>query len=242
MTITKLTAAMLIPGALAQFSSSSWGGFAGEGALFMPISAGDVQWRYAYEDSNATANYTFTGRDVTKPYPGSAQDGWTMSITALDLSPVEMGWDFRLAAPRSLYKAINPDTMENQTEAEFVRLAGGNIIPNVDPSWIVCNWLGWGASSYSGPANETFKDVPSKPDGDCGEVLSAECIKGIEEAAAKSWHTLDGKLSKNDFNIRAGCDGFEVPKACGDGNRFDFPSSTTDTFFPSKFHRCCCGC
>ena len=147
-------------------------------------------------------------------------DGWTLNITAVDLTPYELGWDLRIIAPESLYTTVDPKTISNETEADNVRLAGGKVIQNVNSDWIVCNYISWGGNTFEKP-EDAPKDLHSKPDGDCSPWLSDSCIKAIEKTASTSWAT-DYDMRINPFDARALCLGFKLPDECN-GTSLDFP-------------------
>lgn len=202
----------------AAFASTTvaWGGF-GEYLVddLAGVSAASAQWEGHVAYSNASSTVTFPGRDVTKPYPASVMEGWTINVTALDLRPDAMGWDVRVIAPESLYSTVDPEKIANDTDANNARLAHGKVIKDVDPSWAMCFYVSYGGQSYEAPSKE-FKDLPNKPDGDCSPWISDECIKALEKTASTSWDTDDTYK-----HWRVNCYGFEKPKEC-DAYDLDF--------------------
>lgn len=202
----------------AAFASTavSWGGF-GEGLVdqVASFSADEAQWQGHVAYSNASSTVTFPGPDVTKPYHASVMEGWTLNMTALDLRPGAIGWDFRVVAPESLYSTVDPTKIANDTDAQNARRAHGKVIKDVDSSWAMCLYVSWGGQSYENSTKE-FKDLPNKPDGDCSPWISDECIKALEKTASTSWDTLDGYK-----HFRANCYGFKPPKEC-DAYDLDF--------------------
>lgn len=179
------TASLLLSAAtVTQAGFFGWGGFGRTDGL-SPLDANSREWRRGVALSNASAIYSLPGRDITKAYPGTPIDGWKLNITAVDLSPIEMGWDLRLLAPASLYTTVDPKTIDNQTESYLAAIADGKIIPNVHESWTVCQFISWGAQSYEEP-EKAPKNINTKPDGDCSPWMSDACIKALEKAAASA--------------------------------------------------------
>lgn len=206
----------LLLGALLPVLCTAFGGILEPGGGLYPISAGMKQWKNAVAWSNASASYTITGRDVTKPFPSSEMDGWTINITAVDLSPFELGWDLKIMAPPSLYSRVDPNSIANKTVAQDVENANGLVITNVDPSWFFCAFVSLSGSSYTNSSTWNNPDnKATKPDGDCSPFLSQNCIDAIEKTASTSYSTMVS-LRANPYGARGDCGGFLLPKECGD--------------------------
>lgn len=215
-------------------TAQAWGGFSPYLVDNLHgIGAASPQWKQAIAYSNASSSVSFTGRDVTKPWPASPMDGWTISMTAVDLSPSVMGYDMRLIAPKSLYSTVDPNKVVNDTDATDVELAGGKVITDVNPDWVMCNYVSWGGQSFENPKKAFNTSIPSKPDGDCTGILPDNCIAALEKAAATSYDTYDGYK-----HFRASCRNFEIPDEC-DG--LDLSFGTDAVYSMSSFFFFFCG-
>ncbi len=195
----------------------AWGGLL-EPNLYglSPFSPSSSQWKSAVTSSNASASYQITGRDVTKPFPSAEMEGWTINITAVDLSPLELGWDLKVMAPPSLYSKVDPDTVANEAMAQNVRNSNGLVITNVDPSWFFCTFISLSGNSFSNNSQSNNPDnKATKPDGDCSPFLSQNCIDAIEKKASTSYSII-GDIPVNQYGARGHCRGFDLPKECGD--------------------------
>lgn len=197
--------------------SAAWGGVLEPNDFsFEPFDAGSKQWKSAVAESNASASFKFTGRDVTKPFPSSEMEGWTINITAVDLTPFALGWDLKIMAPPSLYTKVDPDSITNDTVAQSVRDANDLVITNVDPSWFFCTFVSLGGSSFpNSTQGNNPEDKSTKPDGDCSPFISQSCIDAIEKEASTSYGT-GYSLAQNPYGARGACGGFDLPKECGD--------------------------
>lgn len=205
---------------IAEAGFFGWGGFGTTSGLD-PLDASTHAWQRAVAQSNASAVYSLPGRDITKPYPASPMDGWKLNITAVDLSPVEMGWDLRIMAPESLYTTVDPEANTNKTERDVLRKAGGKVIQNVDESWTMCHFVSWGGQSYEQP-EKAPKNISTKPDGDCSPWMSDACIKALEKAAASADRTPARITRDLPVNPRTACSPpYDIPTEC-DGVDLDF--------------------
>ncbi|OAA62963.1 hypothetical protein ISF_04839 [Cordyceps fumosorosea ARSEF 2679] len=195
---------------------AAWGGLLEPNGLGLsPFDPGSKQWIDAVASSNASASYKVTGRDVTKPFPGSEMDGWTINVTAVDLTPFELGWDLKIMAPPSLYSKVDPDSIANKTVAQNVRNANGLVIANVDPSWFFCTFISISGSTFGNSSQSNNpENKETRPDGDCSPFLSQSCIDAIEKTASTSYATTDS-LPVNPYGARGDCRGFGLPKECG---------------------------
>lgn len=220
------TLELLLVGLALPTASVAWtGGFLSTGAIdgLSPYNADSHDWKMGVAYSNASASYNIKGYDVTKPFPSSEVDGWMLNITAVDLSPIELGIDVRIMAPSSWYTHVDYRNITNDNERSNVYDAGGLVVPDVDPSWYTCVMVTLGPDSYSQPANTTNpNDIETTPDADCSAYASKECIAAIEKAASTSWRNAN--LTHSMFGGRGYCDGFSTPPECGNAD-WDFGSS-----------------
>lgn len=205
--------ALLLPARCA-----AWGGLLEPttGGLY-PYTPDSSSWQRAVANSNASASYAFSGRDVTKPYPSSEMGGWAINITAVDLTPYEMGIDVRIMAPPSLYTKVDPKTITNDLEASNARYSNNQIIDNVDPSWFLCTFITIGGDFQNASLFDNPDNKPTKPDGDCSPFLSSDCVKAIEKVASTSY-VSNFSFKNNPYGARGYCRGFAIPEECGNVN------------------------
>ncbi|KAK3306079.1 uncharacterized protein B0T15DRAFT_534268 [Chaetomium strumarium] len=202
--------------AIAQFplavDASLYDGFGGygQGQRVAPYDANSTAFLDAVAASNSTGVFKIPGYDVSKPFPGTPIDGWTLSMAALDMSHAAVvdathepmvGYSLTIQAPDSLIKNAGDGT-------KFV---------NADPSWGMCMWI------FSPPPsnNKTLWNNPTnKPladDGSCKGFLSDECIAALEKHATWEAYPADpAKLGSNgQFGSLVGCNTMHFPDECG---------------------------
>lgn len=207
-------------------------GFGGYAAPFNsfagPYEANETEFLNAVKTSNSTGVFKIPGYDVSKPYPGEAMDGWTISIAALDLpiptfnAPDEysyykpkvamLGYDIRIQAPDSLIKT-NADTKKVDTH----------------PSWGMCMW------SWSPPNHlekELWNNKANKPlaaDGSCKGFVPDACIAALEKQAADSYaytvHAPNATGKYTRYGSPVSCQSLKRPDECGKHGPGDSGSS-----------------
>lgn len=206
-----LAVGSLIVGARGQSS-----GFGGYGNPFYgrvgPYDANSTAFLEAMEDSNATSIFKIPGYDVSKPFPGEAIDGWTLRITALDLSK-----------PKHGYVIINGDSRVMVGDASVLKApdsllrtqADGTKTVDAHASWGMCIW------NFDHPVQKekwnNLENKPLKEDASCKGFLSDACIAALEREAAKSSvydiQTSTAKATR--YGSVVGCRTLKTSDECG---------------------------
>jgi hypothetical protein len=204
-----------VPQAAANYENYYERGFGGYGDAFNervgPFDANSTEFLKLVDASNATGIFKIPGYDVSKPYPGTPTDGWTLKLAAVDVShpPQEwytngvltsdamVGYSLTIQAPDALLKP-NP--------------ADGTKLVNTDPTWGMCIW-NFGSpghrnhSRYNNPTNK-----PLAEDGSCAGFLSDECIAALEKNLRLSYSLA----TKGRYGSPLVCQQLSTPDACGE--------------------------
>ncbi|KAK0648206.1 hypothetical protein B0T16DRAFT_388487 [Cercophora newfieldiana] len=193
------------PLTLAAFNSD-FGGYATDSRIG-PYNANSTYFLSLLSQSNATGTFSLPLPDVSKPYPGAPIDGWTLSISMLDIpdpSPPKtgdesiLGYATTLTAPPSLLKPA-PD---------------GTKLVAASPEWGMCLW-NFGEPSRDQPPNNP-DNKPLSPDGSCSGFLSEACIAALEKGATDSWQIVSENKTSH-FGSKVTCSSLSAPAACGYG-------------------------
>ncbi|KAL0935897.1 uncharacterized protein CTRU02_208111 [Colletotrichum truncatum] len=205
--------ATLVPRASAAFCPWGFGGYA-EPCGAERIGADDKVWINAVEASNSSGTYTMPGYDVSKPWPGTPMDGWTLSKTGVDLSGLRrdgrrgslysglavVSSDIKIIAPKSLYV---PSTNASDH---------GRPVVNAHPDWIFCAWR-WYTAPYNNKTLFTNPDNLELPeDGSCAQWLSDECIKAVEKQASTAYWINSEPGGR--YGSHHTCHDLDVPDEC----------------------------
>lgn len=188
-----------------------------------PVNPEDRYWMSTVAHSNASAVFSIPGRDITKPWPGTSMDGWTLNMTAMDLFPSAIGWDLRVVAPESLYSdSPKPSAGGNFSDEILYNVTNGKEI-KVDPEWVVCTWFTMSADDTweNMTRSDNPKDLATKPDGDCSQWLSDKCVKALEKTAQTSY-SRNKRLEKYTYQPRVSCKPLGWPDECKDDTTVDF--------------------
>ncbi|KAK4195380.1 hypothetical protein QBC40DRAFT_147621, partial [Triangularia verruculosa] len=183
-----------------------------------PYDANNTAFLEALESSNASAIFKIPGYDVSKPYPGTPMDGWTLSLTALDFST----YDYRRADD---YKAmIGHSTTIKAPDSLLIANADSTKKVNVDPSWGMCMWT-WSPPHHM--QKELWNNPDNKPlseDGSCEGFISNECIAALEKAGLDGFSVMLPNETRSAYGSLTTCDSFPTP----DEYAGDYYNSTQD--------------
>ncbi|KAK3374196.1 hypothetical protein B0T24DRAFT_554094 [Lasiosphaeria ovina] len=189
-------------------------GFGGYASAFQervgPYDANSTAFLDAVAASNASGLFRIPGYDVSKPFPGEPVDGWTLSVTALDLSQYDyrqadadeamLGYSLTIRAPDALL-AANPD---------------GTKAVRTDPTWGMCMWSFGHPSHVNKTRWNNQANKPLAADGSCKGFLPDACIAALEKQASTSYRVADSPSeSKGPYGSMASCD-----RVGGDAGRY----------------------
>jgi hypothetical protein len=132
-----------------------------QGELAKDVSSDD--WDSVAEDPNLTAQQTFTGKDVSSPYPGSDQKGWELTLAVKD----------DLEAPE--------DADEDLLTATTISLSAPDGDTDFDDSWRVCVHVFpvKGSSAGDGWGHEFEPD--------CKGLVAQECVDDLRKQGRKNF-------------------------------------------------------
>jgi hypothetical protein len=225
----------LLTTANAQVWRSGFPGFAGS-FLNPPFSAYGTYWDSIVAASNASATFRIPGYDVSKAWPSTSQDGWEMSITAIDMPyPSEsrrrifpdfpgrwIGSAITVKAPDSM---LRPSTNESDS---------GKLVVDVnEDEWGFCFWRSY-APSYT---NMTDREIRGKgktrEDGGCDDFLPKDCIDALEKDSSTSYAVMSSRVGP--YGTRSVCYDIDLPDACRTGGDLDFtPILTSKLSIPCR--------
>ncbi|KAK4235882.1 hypothetical protein C8A03DRAFT_17415 [Achaetomium macrosporum] len=181
-----------LPVSLGAIQHDGFGGY-GQSDRIGPYDANSTAFLNAVASSNSTGIFKIPGYDVSKPFPGTSIDGWTLSIAALDLSHPD------LAVLDATHQAMIGHSLTIQAPDSLIKSAAdGTKMVNADPSWGMCMWTFYPPSSrnkilWNNPTNK-----PLAEDGSCQGFLSDECIAGLEKWATWSAYPADPATAESD--------------------------------------------
>lgn len=121
------------------------------------------EWDSVAEDPNLTAQQTFTGKDVSSPYPGSDQKGWELTLAVKD----------DLEAPE--------EADEDLLTATTISLSAPDGDTDFDDSWRVCvHVFPIKVSSAGDGWGHEFEP-------DCKGLVAQECVDDLKKQGRKSF-------------------------------------------------------
>jgi hypothetical protein len=207
-------------------ASEYWeSGFGGYGQAFNervgPYDANSTRFIDAINISNATGVFKIPGYDVSKPYPGTLIDGWTLRLALLDFS--REGYVGRYYHENGTLDYETGDAMVGHSmqiqapDALLQTAEDGTKVVNTDPSWGMCMWS-FGAPGPS--RKERYNNPSNKPlaeDGSCKGFLSDECIAALEKATQYAFAIPDDTYKyKGQFGSPVTCQSISTPDECGE--------------------------
>ncbi|KAK0727757.1 hypothetical protein B0T26DRAFT_695646 [Lasiosphaeria miniovina] len=213
---TRLSGVAALAGLLLTAPARAWTyrGFGGYADAFQervgPYDANSTAFLDAVAASNASGLFRIPGYDVSKPFPGEPADGWTLSVTALDLSQYDyrqadadeamLGYSLTIQAPEALL-VTNPD---------------GTKTVRTDPTWGMCMWSFGHPSHINKTLWNNQANKPLAADGSCKGFLPDACIAALEKRASTSYWVADSAAqSKGPYGSMVSCDRVGVPDECG---------------------------
>ena len=132
--------------------------------LLEGASAGDVSddvWGSIMKSPNATSNATFSGYDITKSFPSSAQDGWQLSI--------------------ALKKELDDPNGDGElTGTTMSLMAPDDSASKVDDSWRICLHV-----FTVNPASADTWGSGENPS--CDGLVAKECVDDLQKNAVKNF-------------------------------------------------------
>ena len=142
----------------------------------------------AFQHPNRTDNASFSGRDWSKPYPGSKLDGFGVHLRIANDVPIPDG-----PAGKNLTTAVSAITYNIPPI-----LMGANGLPNpMDPSWYICQHY----------FISTRPDPTQPVDHTCGS-LPSQCLSDLKKALTADWAADDSGIP---------CSGYAfdlIPESC----------------------------
>ncbi|KAK3385740.1 hypothetical protein B0H63DRAFT_381282, partial [Podospora didyma] len=175
-------------------SASAWyyRGFSGYGSPFNervgPFDANNTALLSAIDASNATGVFKIPGYDVSKPFPGNLIDGWTFSLTALDLS--HPNW--RQADTTNRNEAMIGYSVKIKAPDSLLKLqSDGTRTVNTSPDWGMCMWTFGHPSRHNKTRFNNPTQKPLADDGSCKGFLSDACITALEKQASENYYVRD---------------------------------------------------
>jgi hypothetical protein len=220
--LLQLAALASLPVSASEYWESGFGGY---GQAFNervgPYDANSTRFLEEMTSSNATGVFKIPGYDVSKPYPGSPIDGWTLSLALLDFSQeghISRYYDKNGTLDYEDGDAMIGHSMTIQAPASLLQTApDGTKVVNTDPSWGMCFW----SFGSPGPSRkERYNNPSNKPlaeDGSCKGFLSDECIAALEKAPQYAFAIPDSTYKhKGQFGSPVTCQSITTPDECGE--------------------------
>jgi len=208
-----LALASLILGTAGQLSGSGFGGY---GEAFYgrvgPYDANSTAFLEAMEESNSTAVFKIPGYDVSKPFPGQPIDGWTLRVTALDLSKPKHGQEIINGNSRVM---VGDALVIKAPDSLLKTQADGTKTVDAHPSWGMCIW------DFDQPVEkEKWNNPENKPlseDGSCKGFLSDACIAALEREASKGpvYQIRSSVAGASRYGSVVACRSLKTPEECG---------------------------
>ncbi|KAK0610907.1 hypothetical protein B0T14DRAFT_315440 [Immersiella caudata] len=189
---------------MSTFLDRGFGGYAAADSRVGPYDANSTAFLNHIASSNATATFPLTLPDISKPYPGTPIEGWTLSLAMLDIPDPERNSnrDDSMLGYASILKA--PDSL-------LVSTSGGPKEVNAHSSWGMCLW------NFGEPLRGEVNNPNNSPlarNGSCAGFLSAPCLAKLEEQAKRSWR-VDNSGRNSKFGSKVICNTLNTPDECG---------------------------
>lgn len=211
--IMAMWALCFLPCVTSRSSIFGWGGYGQDGQArdLTGVNANSQEWMDGVAASNASGTFSIPGYNVSEAWPGSSIDGWTITITALDLSSQKedplIGYDIKVAAPDTLFTESNDSN------------DGGASIVKANEDWVFCGWH----LSTPPSGNETGSflkgsDGETRPDGSCAGMLSNDCIDALEKQAKTAYNNTGSGRDLWGWSGGSGysCNTLDIPDSCGE--------------------------